>query len=337
MSLESSEAEIMPSDNNSPNAGRNLTPSQFEDLSEKSSPNAAALNAGTSAPPGNATAAAAAPAAEAPLEKKKPARSEKQQAADAGAVTEMAKLKARYDSEFANIDEKFRPKPKFPDARKLYYLKSEADKNEFINDRIKIDRAAAELRVKGKTRRNANKAVAAAERQAAREAATAAKAASSSGTTRRKLKSALNSAAALNSASGMNSAAPATAAPATAFATTRRAAKVPGSSNFASYTTALETKMREKMASQSTKMHDKLNAIATKVEESLKKTATRIADDIRKIASGATATSSKTRRRGSTTALASNSPPTDEPLSAIKEEGEETTPSSNRDESEYFG
>jgi len=331
----------MPSENNSSNANSsaNLTASQFEDLVQSESPNAAAaLNSGTSVP-NAATAAlpaapAAQPAAEAPLEKKKPVRSEKQMAADAGAVAEMAKLKARYNSEFANIDEKFRPKPKFPDARKLYYLKSEADKNEFIGDRIKIDRAAAELRLKGKSRKNANKAAAKAERMGAKEAAKAAKAAVTA-TTRRKGKSVLNTAVGLNSAAVFNS----TSAPATAPATTRKV-KLPNSSNIAAYTSALETKMRDKMTSQTGKMQKKLNEIANKVEETLKKSATRIAEDLRKVASGFSETAPRgttTRKKRSTAALASNSLPEAEPLSAIREEEEEATPSTQRDESEYFG
>jgi hypothetical protein len=193
------------------------------------------------APAVAAAAAAVPPVAESLFEKKKPARSDKQRAADEGAVAEMAKLKARYNSEFANIDEKFRPKPKFPDARKLFYLKTEADKNEFIEDRLKIDRAAAELRVKGKTRKNANRAAAAEQRLAAK--------------TSRKVKIAP------------------IPGPTTAIATTRRVGKTAAKSTLGVYTSAMETKLHTRLHTIANRVEDSLKKTATRIADDIRKVA----------------------------------------------------------------
>ena len=76
----------------------------------------------------------------------KAARSKKQSEADAGQAAMLNKLRNRYATEFANIPEKKRPKAKAYVARAAYY-KEGAERNAYINEWIRKDREAAEVRM----------------------------------------------------------------------------------------------------------------------------------------------------------------------------------------------
>ena len=280
MSLQTSEgSEILPgSEGNAVNATQNVSASQFKNLLPSTAPTAAPA----------ATAATAATAA--PMAKK--GRSEKQAAADAGAKKILDEvLVPRYASEFADIDVKFRPKAKPLVARQLFYTADSAKREAIIKAAIAKDRAAAQVRVNGKTRKNTNKAAKAAASLAEKEARVAAAAAERSANPpvrkTRRLKEALDAASSM-------------AAPSNEFATTRRVDKVPG------VMSANATRMKQQLDTEAGRMKTRLHAIATRAEAALTQTARRIADDIRKAGDKFTETSSRfgTTRKRTTAAAA---------------------------------
>lgn len=81
-----------------------------------------------------------------------PGRSEKQAEADAGQAYWLEQLRQRYSAEFANIPEKFRPKPKAYVARAVFY-KPEAEREAYIQEWLQKDREAAEVRQGKRERR----------------------------------------------------------------------------------------------------------------------------------------------------------------------------------------
>lgn len=79
--------------------------------------------------------------------RQKVGRSQLQAEADQGQAEMLARLRNTYAQEFANIPEKFRPKPKAYVARAAYYKPTEEARNSYINQWLKKDRAAAEVRM----------------------------------------------------------------------------------------------------------------------------------------------------------------------------------------------
>ena len=85
-----------------------------------------------------------------PARKGQGTRSTKQRASDAGAKEMMKMMREKYDKEFADLPEKFRPKPKAYVARAAFYKAEGAERDEYIQKWILADRDAAAARMAGK-------------------------------------------------------------------------------------------------------------------------------------------------------------------------------------------
>ena len=112
---------------------------------------APAPEAAVPAPPPEVPVPAPQPEAPAPAAPA-PGRSKLQAEADAAQAEWLDKLRERYSTEFANIPEKFRPKPKAYVARAVFY-KPEAEREAYIQEWLKKDRQAADVRMGKKEKR----------------------------------------------------------------------------------------------------------------------------------------------------------------------------------------
>lgn len=79
--------------------------------------------------------------------KTKRRRSTKQREADEGQKKMLEMLRGMYNKEFADIPEKFRPKPKAYVARAAYYKKEGPDRDKYIENWLLSDRTAADARM----------------------------------------------------------------------------------------------------------------------------------------------------------------------------------------------